>query len=168
MSGTEYLTYFVCFVGRPGGELVCGAPRYDARMPSILGILETAISAQDVDRSETFYCELFGFTVMAGDERFRALAVAPAQVLLIFREGGSLLPMPTPGGVIPPHDGRGPMHLAFSIAREELEPWRQKLQAAGVPLESEVRWPTGGASLYFRDPDQHLVELATPGIWPVY
>jgi len=25
----------------------------------------------------------------------------------------------------------------------------------------------GGWSLYFRDPDRHLIELATPGTWSV-
>ena len=137
-------------------------------MPAILGILETALVTRDLARSAAFYQELFGFTVMAADDRFRALAVAPAQVLLLFLEGGSTRPMPIPGGVIPPHDGRGQMHLAFAIGREELEPWRARLRASSVAIESEVRWPTGGVSLYFRDPDEHLIELATPGIWPVY
>jgi len=31
-----------------------------------------------------------------------------------------------------------------------------------------VKWSRGGESLYFRDPDDHLVELATPGIWATY
>jgi catechol 2,3-dioxygenase-like lactoylglutathione lyase family enzyme len=26
----------------------------------------------------------------------------------------------------------------------------------------------GGTSLYFRDPDGHLLELATPGLWTIY
>ncbi len=26
----------------------------------------------------------------------------------------------------------------------------------------------GGTSLYFRDPDGHLLELVTPGIWSIY
>jgi hypothetical protein len=35
-------------------------------------------------------------------------------------------------------------------------------------VESKVVWPLGGHSLYFRDPDNHVVELATPGIWSIY
>jgi catechol 2,3-dioxygenase-like lactoylglutathione lyase family enzyme len=31
-----------------------------------------------------------------------------------------------------------------------------------------MAWPRGGTSLYFRDPDGHLVELATPGLWSIY
>jgi catechol 2,3-dioxygenase-like lactoylglutathione lyase family enzyme len=31
-----------------------------------------------------------------------------------------------------------------------------------------MEWPRGGTSLYFRDPDGHLVELATPGLWSIY
>ena len=30
------------------------------------------------------------------------------------------------------------------------------------------KWPRGGESVYFRDPDGHLLELATPGLWPGY
>jgi catechol 2,3-dioxygenase-like lactoylglutathione lyase family enzyme len=70
------------------------------------------------------------------------------------------------GGVIPPHDASGRMHFAFSIAADQLAAWERRLADAGIAIESSVNWPAGGISLYFRDPDQHLVELATPGIWP--
>ena len=70
--------------------------------------------------------------------------------------------------MIPPHGGRGQLHLAFAIAAGDLEAWEQWLAARGVTLESKVRWGRGGTSLYFRDPDQHLVELATPGLWTIY
>ena len=39
---------------------------------------------------------------------------------------------------------------------------------SGVAVESRVIQTHGGTSLYFRDPDGHSVEVATPGLWPHY
>jgi catechol 2,3-dioxygenase-like lactoylglutathione lyase family enzyme len=137
-------------------------------MPGVTGVLETALYVADLERSQRFYENILGFATMVGDDRFRALSVAGRQVLLLFKQGASSKAMTLPGGVIPPHDGSGTSHLAFAIAAAEWEPWREKLLAHGVPIESTVRWERGGQSLYFRDPDQHLVELVTPGCWPIY
>jgi catechol 2,3-dioxygenase-like lactoylglutathione lyase family enzyme len=71
-----------------------------------------------------------------------------------------------PGGTIPPHDGKGPHHIAFSIAADELAQWETRLADFGVAIEGRTIWPRGGTSVYFRDPDGHLLELATPGLWP--
>ncbi len=95
----------------------------------------------------------------------RALNVADQQVLLLFREGASIEATETPGGSIPPHDGKGHLHLAFSIAEAHLDDWRTALQAASVSVESEVACPRGGRSIYFRDPDQHAIELLVPPCW---
>jgi catechol 2,3-dioxygenase-like lactoylglutathione lyase family enzyme len=137
-------------------------------MPEITAILETGIYVADVARSSNFYQSLFGFEVMVQDERFCALNVAAKQVLLLFRHGATIEPLQMPGGVIPPHDGRGQMHFAFSVPASDLPAWEERLAAHDVPIESRVTWPPGGISIYFRDPDSHLVELVTPGIWPIY
>ena len=138
-------------------------------MPSVTGILETALHAADLDAAQRFYQDLFGFELMFGDARLRSLNVTGRQqVLLLFQKGGTGEPSVIPGGVIPGHDGAGRLHLAFAIERSELDPWRQKLAAQGVAIESTVNWERGGTSIYFRDPDQHLLELVTPGCWPNY
>jgi len=123
---------------------------------------------EDLERSLRFYQSLFGFPVFFSDARMAALGVAGAQVLLLFKKGASASPLRTPGGIIPPNDGDGQLHLAFSVAGSELESWEQWLERSGVPVESRVSWERGGRSLYFRDPDQHLIELVTPGTWPIY
>jgi len=69
---------------------------------------------------------------------------------------------------LPPHDGTGPNHLGFAVTAEAFAAWPAWLRSHGVELESEATWPRGGRSLYFRDPDGHLLECITPGIWPNY
>jgi catechol 2,3-dioxygenase-like lactoylglutathione lyase family enzyme len=139
-----------------------------AAIPRVTGVLETCLHVADVETSARFYERIFGFARMASDARFCALAVAPQSVLLLFLRGGSLQPIAVPGGLIPPHDGAGRLHFAFAIPAEDFELWQQRLTELGVAIESHVRWESGRQSLYFRDPDDHLVELATPGIWPNY
>jgi catechol 2,3-dioxygenase-like lactoylglutathione lyase family enzyme len=73
-----------------------------------------------------------------------------------------------PGGTIPPHDGRGPLHVAFAIAAEELPVWEARLLRHEIAIEGRTEWPRGGYSIYFRDPDGHLLEFATPGLWEIY
>jgi catechol 2,3-dioxygenase-like lactoylglutathione lyase family enzyme len=137
-------------------------------MPNVNGVVETSLYVEDLDRAIRFYESLFGFDKLIADQRFCAFGVAGQQVLLLFKKGASLRPGVMAGGTIPPHDGSGQLHLAFAIAEADWEPWLKKLGDSGVPVESVVHWERGGRSLYFRDPDRHLVELITPGCWSIY
>jgi catechol 2,3-dioxygenase-like lactoylglutathione lyase family enzyme len=138
-------------------------------VPGINGIVETALYADDLPRAIAFYRDVLGLKPMSGDgERFQAFDAGPGEVLLLFKRGGTLTPMPAPKGTIPPHDGRGPLHVGFGIAASDYDAWRDHLRACGVGVESEAEWDRGGRSLYFRDPEGHLVELITPGIWKNY
>jgi len=74
---------------------------------NVTGLLESGIYVDDVSRSAEFYRRVFGFQQLVSDDRFCALSVAERQVFLIFKKGGTLQPMPLPGGVLPPHDGAG-------------------------------------------------------------
>jgi len=130
----------------------------------IHGILETCINVSNMNRARTFYHSLFGFEIMASDERFCAFRVGQ-DVLLLFVEGSSDKPIRLEGGTVPPHDTLGAGHFAFAISTELISTWQSLLRDRGIKIESEVRWERGGVSLYFRDPDNNLVELATPGIW---
>ena len=137
--------------------------------PRIEGIVETILYVDDLARAVAFYRDVLGLCVLAGDgARFQAMDPGGRQVLLLFKRGATLEPMQIPGGMIPPHDGRGPHHLGFAIAHDAYEAWREKLRGHGIEIISETRWERGGRSLYFRDPDGHMLELVTPGIWPNY
>jgi catechol 2,3-dioxygenase-like lactoylglutathione lyase family enzyme len=105
---------------------------------------------------------------MEFDERFCALDVPGSQVLILFVRGSNPQGTTLPGGTIPPHDGSGPVHIGFRVEANALSAWQSRLRERGIPVESLVKWPSGGASIYFRDPDGHLLELVTPGTWAVY
>ena len=137
-------------------------------MPSLTGVIETALYVDDLDRASRFYENIFGLTRIEGDARFRAYSVGGKSVLLLFKRGASNHVTEFPFGKIGPHDGSGPLHVAFAIPAAELADWEARLAEKKINIESTVRWPRGGTSLYFRDPDNHLVELATPGLWSIY
>ena len=131
-------------------------------------MLEFGLYVEDVPRAVEFYGDLFGFPTLVSDYRMAALDVEGSQVLLLFKRGASSEPVAIRGGVLPGHDGDGTSHLAFAISDGDLDHWEQWLNQRDVTVESQVSWEEGGRSIYFRDPDGHLLELVTPGVWATY
>jgi len=130
--------------------------------PKTDGILESALYVSDVTRSIHFYEDIFEFTGISDfGSRGCAMHAGPHQVLLLFKKGASR-------EITSPHDGDGELHLAFAISSAELAYWESWLAQKGIAVEEKRSWELGGTSLYFRDPDRHLIELATPGTWTVY
>lgn len=126
--------------------------------PKITGILETVLYVADLDRAQRFYETIFGLSfVTKAPGRLHAMQVRDGQLLLLFKQGAS-----------PDHDGSGQNHLAFSIPRAELAAWERWLGENKIEIVERKKWDLGGESLYFRDPDGHLLEVATPGVWPVF
>ena len=138
-------------------------------MPPVLrDVKETALYVDDRERAKAFYSDVLGLEPVAVDWRFCALDVNGRHVLLLFLRGASLDVTQLPGGVIPPHDGAGPIHAGFAVDAADLGEWEAHLRANGVEILSDMSWPRGGRSIYFRDPDGHLLELLTPGVWTTY
>ncbi len=130
--------------------------------PKSDGILESALYVNDVTASAKFYEKIFGFPLMVDfGPRGCALKAGERQVLLLFKKGASV-------ATSSPHDGDGELHAAFAIPASELDAWEAWLAENGISVEEKTTWARGGQSLYFRDPDRHLLEIATPGVWPVY
>jgi catechol 2,3-dioxygenase-like lactoylglutathione lyase family enzyme len=136
--------------------------------PRISGVLETALYVDDLPRAARFYEDIVGLKRIFADERLAAYEAGAASVLLLFRRGSTLETVTMPGGTIPPHDGHGPLHVALAIPAQALPGWERHLGACKIAIEGRTHWPQGGTSIYFRDPDGHLLELATPGLWPNY
>jgi catechol 2,3-dioxygenase-like lactoylglutathione lyase family enzyme len=141
--------------------VVTGVPKLDR-------VIETSLYVDDLERAARFYEDVLGLSVLTRDARFRAYDVGGASVLLIFKRGATLETVHMPGGTIPPHHGEGPLHIAFAVGAAELAAWEKRLGDHGVAIEGRTDWSRGGHSVYFRDPDGHLLELATPGLWAIY
>ena len=133
--------------------------------PPVEGLLETSLYARDLPRTAAFYRDLFGFKALVESTRLVAFEVAARHVLLVFQAGLTEEDVSDARGVIPGHDGRGRLHLALSIAAADYDAWRRRLDERDIAIVGEYHWPRGGTSLYFRDPDGALVELATSGLW---
>lgn len=130
--------------------------------PNTEGILESSLYVSDVAGSARFYETIFGFRVISDfGERGCAMKAGNRQVLLLFKKGGSRA-----GST--PHDGDGELHVAFAIPTAELANWEAWLAENGIAVEEKRTWELGGTSLYFRDLDRHLIEVATPGVWSIY
>ena len=78
-------------------------------------------------------------------------------VLLLFKKGAT-----------EDTNATGPIHVAFGISRSELPAWEAWLSQQGITIELRKTWKYGGEALYFRDPDGHLLEVVTPGVWSIF
>ena len=137
-------------------------------MPRLTDVKETTLYVNDMARAVTFYRDVMGLTPLVEEDRFCALDVNGRHVLLLFVRGSSIQTAALPGGMIPPHDGTGPLHIGFSVEAAELARWEEHFNTHRVEILSNMDWPRGGRSFYFRDPDGHLLELLTPGVWATY
>ena len=130
--------------------------------PNINGLLESSLYVADVAASARYYSEVFGFSMISNfGRRGCAMRAGDKQVLLLFEKGGSV-------GIQSPHDGSGELHVAFAVAQDDLPRWESWLGQNGIAIEEKRTWDRGGVSIYFRDPDRHLVEIIGPGFWAVY
>ena len=134
--------------------------------PAILGTLESALYATDLDAAESFYAGTLGLEVITRQEGRHVFFRVGRSVLLVFNPAATEAP-PHPDArfPVPAHGTRGPGHYCLSAAAETLDAWREHLRAAGVGIEADFRWPNGTRSIYVRDPAGNSVEIAEPGLW---
>ena len=135
--------------------------------PPVLGTLESALYAEDLDAATAFWRDVMGlepFQTVPGRHVF--FRVAPGQVLLVFNpEATAQPPKPDARLPVPPHGARGPGHFCLAVAPDRLDAWRDHLEAKDIPIEADFRWPNGARSIYLRDPAGNSIELADPAIW---
>ena len=133
----------------------------------IEGILETALYADDLDAAESFYGDILGLErIVRAANRHVFFRCGPG-VLLVFNPGETVKPPSEDGPQVPPHGTNGQGHACFRVARSNLDAVAATLKKAGVTIESDVIWPNGARSIYFRDPAGNSLECAEPGLWSI-
>jgi catechol 2,3-dioxygenase-like lactoylglutathione lyase family enzyme len=142
-------------------------------MPNVNGLLEAGLFVENLSRARDFYQQVVGLEKLRESEAGCVFVVAKGQLLLLVSHEKARVSSKTRGGDVPPcMSGTGATlgagHIAFAVAEAELDAWRTRLDSQGVEVLSEVVWEGGARSLYFRDPDGHLLELATPGLWGLH
>ena len=131
-------------------------------MPSLKYVMESALYVQDVGRAAAFYRDVLGLRVLGEIEATRGAALAVGNtVLLLFRAEETMK-----GDRLPAHGAHGSGHVAFSVEPHELEAWKKHLTERGVRIEQEHSFHGAPPSIYFRDPDGNLLELAVKSVWP--
>ncbi|MCW3024392.1 MAG: glyoxalase [Conexibacter sp.] len=142
-------------------EAVPEAPA-EARRMQLLGLHHVSAIVADLDRTTAFYRDVLGLALVEqGDNSddpgsrhfwFGDAAGTPGSLV-------SFMEYPTMDEAV---EGRGGVHhFAFRVgSADEQAAWRDYLRARDVPC-SEVFERGRFASIYFRDPDGHLLEIAT-------
>ncbi|CAM5213938.1 hypothetical protein BTHI11S_04528 [Bosea thiooxidans] len=89
-------------------------------MPQLNRIVETALYVDDLERAHDFYEGKLGLAPLLKTPILYAYDVGGATVLLLFRRGAAQQTQSSANGSIPPHDGSGPLHIAFAVDSGEL------------------------------------------------
>jgi catechol 2,3-dioxygenase-like lactoylglutathione lyase family enzyme len=131
----------------------------------IEGILETALYTDDLDAAESFYGGVLGLEKVLRAGNRHVFFRCGETILLIFNPKETVKPPSSDALPVPPHGATGPGHLCFRMRAEAIDRMVEKLNKAGIVIESDFRWPNGARSIYFRDPAGNSLECAEPMLW---
>lgn len=131
----------------------------DQRRMQIAGLHHLTAICADADRTVGFYRDVLGLAVARDgasddDPQSRHVWFTAGDAQISFMEYPEL-----PAGTAGPG---APHHFALAVSGiDELRAWVEYLRSRGVET-TEVMERSGFHSIYVRDPDGHLVEIATP------
>lgn len=132
----------------------------------ISGILESCLYAENLDDAEAFYSKLPGIEFVSKEEGRHVFFRCGSTMLLIFNPAHtSTHQTEVDGNKIPLHGSTGVGHIAFAIQKGKLTEWKNFFHQNRISIESEITWPNGSVSLYFRDPAGNSLELVNTDIW---
>ena len=136
------------------------------------GILESVLYVDDLDKAEDFYGKMLGLEKISRVGDRHVFFRCGDGMLLLFNPAETVKsPAPDAKLPVPPHGTKGDGHLCFRGTTDEIDRMRAHLEKNGVAIEADFHWPargdepSGGRSIYFRDPAGNSLEMAEPRIW---
>jgi len=129
------------------------------------GILETAIYADNLEQVKAFYGGLLGLEEVTAKDGCHVFYRCGTTVVLIFDPAITKLQKLDAHLPVPPHGTSGASHICFSAPGNQVDKWKAVLQKNDIQIESEITWPNGARSVYFRDPAGNSLEFAQPRLW---
>lgn len=132
---------------------------------SVSELLESALYVLDLQAAEEFYTDVLGLKFYSKLEGRHVFLRCGNRMVLLFNAEATAV---SAGGSrdAPTHGATGEGHLAFAAMDREIDQWKQHLVENGVEIEKEIH-TQGGRSIYFRDPSQNCLEIASPRIWGI-
>lgn len=137
-----------------------------SKAPHLIGTLESALYAEDLDAAAAFWTGIIGLPQIGHVPGRHVFFRCGSQILLVFDPRATIQP-PAPDArlPVPPHGAQGAGHFCMAAAPETIGEWKTHLESKGVVIEADLDWPQGGRSIYFRDPAGNSIEIADPAIW---
>ena len=133
-------------------------------------IVETCIYSSDLLKMKDFYINILGLEFVSEEKDRHVFLKAGQNMLLIFNPNKTLDSSGSNSTQLPPHGVYVPpsiIHFALEIEKHSYVTAKRTLNEKNVKIEKEVVWQRGTKSIYFRDPVGNLVEIITPGSWPI-
>lgn len=132
---------------------------------SVSGVLESVLYVLDLQAAEEFYTDVLGLTFYSKLEGRHVFFRCGDRMVLLFNAEATAVSAGGPNDA-PTHGAKGEGHLAFAAMDHEIDQWKQHLAESGVDIEKEIH-TRGVRSIYFRDPSQNCLEIASPRIWGI-
>ena len=148
-------------LGGPDRPEAPGAAPEPERRLRLAGIHHVTAICADLDRTTAFYRDVLGLALLR--EALNDDDPDARHFWFGHREGGLRVSFMEYPGMAAGRVGVGSTHhFAFAVGSdEELEAWRDHLRSHDVQV-TDVFERGGLRSIYLRDPDGHVVEIATP------
>ena len=116
-----------------------------------------------------FYTDILGLEFVSEEKDRCVFLKAGQSMLLIFNPNKTLVSSENSTIQFPIHGAFAPpsiIHIALEIDKENYDNAKDTLIEKNIKIEKEITWEKGN-SIYIRDPAGNLVEMITPGCWPV-